>query len=120
MSKVYGLHMVELYPGVTDDQFEIFVLTKFLPGLGGLGVPGVEFHLLKADRGEREGKFLFMMVFDSLETRDRYFPGHNQPSAELLAIIKPLQALSQIWDRLSEREKTDYVLLEEQVEMNSG
>jgi hypothetical protein len=111
---VYGLHMVELSPGVTDEEFESFVLTKFLPGLDGLDVPGVEFHLLKADRGEREGKFLFMMVFDSLETRGRYFPGHNRPSAELLAIIKPLQALSEVWDRLSEREKTDYVLLEGQ------
>ncbi len=112
MSMVYGVHMVELNPGVDTEDFEAFVLGKFLPALRNLKAPGVEFHLLKADRGERDGKYLFLMLFDSVETRDRYFPGHNRPSPELLALIKPLQSLSEKWDRLSARSKTDYVILD--------
>jgi hypothetical protein len=105
--------MVELRPGVESAEFESFVLEKFLPALARLDAPSVEFHLFKADRGTRDKKFLFTISFESKEIRDLYFPGHNQPSEELLALIRPLQELSQIWERLSEREKTDYIQLDD-------
>jgi hypothetical protein len=108
MTRVFGIHEVELNPDVGTSEFEKFTLEKFLPALEELQVPGVEFHLLHADRGKRVGKYLFLMIFDHDNIRDRYFPAHNQPSPELLEIIKPLQELSIIWDTLSVREKTDY------------
>jgi hypothetical protein len=112
MPRVLGLHMVELRPGVKSAEFESFVLEKFLPALARLDAPGGEFHLIKADRGTRAKKFLFTIFFECQEIRDRYFPGHNQPSEKLLAVIRPLQELSQIWEQLSEREKTDYIQLD--------
>jgi hypothetical protein len=112
MPRVLGLHMVELRAGVGGVEFESFVLEKFLPALSALDVPGVEFHLFKADRGARDKKFLFTISFESKEIRDRYFPGHNQPSEELLTLIHPLQGLSQVWEQLPEREKTDYIQLD--------
>jgi hypothetical protein len=110
--KVYGFHRVNLRPSVDPLTFERFALEQFLPALNALNAPGVEFHVLKADRGVRESEFIFMMVFDDVETRDRYFPQPDHPSDELIALIRPLQSLSQIWEGLSAREKTDYVQLD--------
>ena len=111
--RVYGLHVVNLRPSVDAATFEQFALDQFLPALNALRAPGVEFHLLKADRGVREGELIFMLVFDGVETRDRYFPQPGRASEELIAMIQPLCSLSGVWEGLSTREKTDYVQLDE-------
>ena len=68
MGKVYGLHRVELRPGVNADEFEQFArqLLQQLPA-----VPGWRVALLKGDRGEQVGSYLFLYEIDSLEVRDR-------------------------------------------------
>jgi hypothetical protein len=109
--RVYGLHRVRLRPGVAADEFERFTLSAFLPALQELHADGVEFALLKGERGEQEGQYQFLMVFDSVEARDRYFPGETDVSDELIALIQPLHELSEVWERLSEREKTDWLRL---------
>jgi hypothetical protein len=111
--RVYGLHRVHLRPGVEREEFERFTVAEFLPALRALHAPGVEFALLKAERGPRAGEYQFMMVFDSVETRDRYFPEETRASEELVALIQPLRALSEIWEGLSAREKTDWLRLGE-------
>ena len=113
MPRVYGLHRVHLRPGVEREEFERFTVAEFLPALRALHAPGVEFALLNAERGARAGEYQFMMVFDSVETRDRYFPEETRASEELVALIQPLRALSEIWEGLSAREKTDWLRLEE-------
>lgn len=111
MPRVYGLHRVRLRPGVTAEEFERFTLSAFLPALQELRADGVDFALLKGERGARAGEYQFVMIFDSVETRDRYFPEETRPSEELIALIQPLQELSEVWERLSEREKTDWLRL---------
>ena len=111
MSSVYGLHRVRLRPGVTPEQFERFAVSEFLPALRSLGAPGVEFGLLKGIRGPLTGEYQFMMIFDSVGTRDRYFPEETRASDELIALIQPLRELSEVWEGLSEREKTDWLQL---------
>jgi hypothetical protein len=113
LPSVYGLHRVHLRPGVEPAEFERFTLVEFLPALRALHAPGVEFALLKAERGARAGEYQFMMVFDSVESRDRYFPEETRTSDELVALIEPLRALSEIWEGLSTREKTDWLRLGE-------
>lgn len=110
--RVYGLHRVRLRAGVDPAEFERFTRTEFLPALEALGVPGVEFALLKAERGVEAGGYQFMLLFDSLETRDRYFPEETRASDELIALVRPLHALAEVWEGLSEREKTDWLRLE--------
>lgn len=110
---VYGLHVVDLRPSVDEESFTRFALERFLPALRSLDAPGVEFHLLKADRGARRGELIFMMKFDSPGSRDRYFPSPGKPSAELVTMIQPLRHLSEIWERLSARAKTDYIQLDD-------
>jgi hypothetical protein len=111
MPSVYGLHRVRLRQGVDPAEFERFALSEFIPALQRLGVPGVEFALLKAERGAALGEFQFMMVFDSVEIRDRYFPEEIRASKELIALVQPLRELSEVWESLSQREKTDWLRL---------
>ena len=111
MPSVYGLHRVRLRPGVDPEEFERFTLSEFLPALQALHAPGVQFALLKAERGADAGSYQFMMVFDSVETRDRYFPEEVRASDELIELIQPLAPLAEVWEGLSAREKTDWLRL---------
>ena len=111
---VYGLHRVRLRPGVDPAEFERFTRLEFLPALRALGTPGVEFALLKGIRGAEEGEYQFMIAFDSVATRDRYFPEETRASDELLKLIAPLRPLAEIWEGLSERDKTDWLRLDGQ------
>ena len=111
MPRVYGLHRVRLRPGVAAEEFERFALTAFIPALQAVHADGVEFALLKGERGAQAGEYQFLMVFDSVETRDRYFPGETAVSEELVALVRPLHELSEVWEGLSEREKTDWLRL---------
>ncbi len=79
MSKVFGLHTIALKPGVNANDFEKFVADAMsaLPSFA-----GVEFYLLKGDRGDREGRYLFTIEFASVEARQRYFPAPNEVSPE--------------------------------------
>ena len=115
MPRVYGLHRVRLRPGVEPAEFERFALQELLPALRSVRAPGVEFALLHGVRGRETGEYQFMMTFDSVETRDRYFPEETRASPELIELVRPLQSLSEVWDRLSERDKTDWVVLGDEV-----
>jgi hypothetical protein len=113
LPKVFGIHIVELNEGVTAEFFERFVVEQFLPALPLKQTPGVKAYLLKADRGERQNKYVWMFEFDSIETRNRYFPAVNRISPELAKLIEPLRELSQVWTAASTRAKTDYIVLAE-------
>ena len=69
MSRVFGMHMIALRPGVKAEDFEKFVIEEAYP----FPWPS-EVYLLKGDRGDREGKYLVMYEFESVEARDRSFP----------------------------------------------
>lgn len=116
MARVFGIHIVELREGITPEYFEAFVVEQFLPALPLHRTPGVTARLLRADRGDRSGRYLWMFEFDSVETRDRYFPEQNRISEETAALIAPLQDLAQTWDAASSRTKTDYIVIAENCE----
>ena len=111
MARVFGIHIIDLNPGVTPEFFERFVIEQFLPALPLDRTPGVKASLLKADRGARVNQYLWMFEFDDIEVRNRYFPEPQSISEELKALIAPLHELAQIWDAASTRTKTDYVVL---------
>src|SRR5687768_7740599 len=79
MTRVYGLHEIELNPGVNEEDFEKFFLnevakTPFYPGWSA--------RLLKGDRGARNGKYLMLVDIESVEARDRFSPSPNAGSEE--------------------------------------
>ena len=82
---VVSLHEVEI-PTEKQGAFEEFIITKMQPAWQEK-VPGMYFYVMKGDRGERKGKYMAAIVFDTLERRNAYFPTADEgPSEELSAI----------------------------------
>jgi hypothetical protein len=94
MSKVFGMHMIALKPGVKAEDFEKFVAEEMypLPSLEGL-----RFYLLKGDRGDREGKYLVVYEFESVEVRNRYFPSPGEMSEEVQRFFASYATVFEKW-----------------------
>lgn len=111
MSKVFGMHMIALRPGVKAEDFEKFVTEEVYP----LPWPeGWEVYLLKGDRGDREGKYLAVFEFESVEARDRAFPSPGEVSEEVQQFFEPLAALFEKWETFATPVDvicTDYVVV---------
>jgi hypothetical protein len=94
MAKVFGMHTIELRPGVKGEDFERFVeqevLTQPMP-------EGWRLSLLKGDRGERTGKYLALWEIESVAARDRMSPSDNEFSAEGQAILASWAAVTEKW-----------------------
>jgi hypothetical protein len=95
MSKVFGMHMIALKPGVKAEDFEKFVTEEVYP-LSSL--EGWKSYLLKGDRGDREGKYLMMLEFESVEVRDRYFPSPGEMSKEAQQAFEAEAAAMEKWE----------------------
>jgi hypothetical protein len=113
MAKVYGLHALELKPGVDAQAFERFVLEEFLPLTT---VPGQVSSLLKGDRGDRAGHYLLLGEIESPQRRDELFPSTQELSDEIQQMIAKTSAT---WDKLNtfvvafpDPHFTDYVAIE--------
>ncbi len=111
MSKVFGMHMIALKPGVKAEDFEKFVTKEIypLPSLAGTGA-----YLLKGDRGDREGKYLMMTEFESVEVRDRYFPAPGEMSKEAQQVYASFAVAMEKWATfatLMDVIYTDYVVV---------
>ena len=74
MSKVYSFHMISLKAGASGPDFERYIqgVLESWTKLGGLS--GMTMRMLKGDRGDREGKYLVMFEFESVERRNQLFP----------------------------------------------
>jgi hypothetical protein len=84
MAKVFGVHTVELLPGVKEEDFEKFMIEEGCP----VWSEGVELYLLKGDKGERVGKYVILFVIDSVEVRNRVFGPPGGPSPGLPEAVK--------------------------------
>jgi hypothetical protein len=71
MAKVYSLHSIALKAGASGSDFEHFFREEVEPVPG---PSGLTMRLLKGDRGDREGKYLLMFEFESVERRNQLFP----------------------------------------------
>ena len=80
MGKVYGLHTLQLQPGVAGGDFERFVASNIeqWPPL-----PGWRIALLKGDRGDQVGQYVALVEVESIEARDQVSPtGGFEDTAE--------------------------------------
>ena len=91
MGKVYGLHTLQLRPGVTGDDFERFVANNIEQWPT---IPGWRIALLKGDRGDQVGQYLSLVELDSIEARDRVSPtggmDQTEEGRQWLAAVGPL------------------------------
>ncbi len=91
MGKIYGLHTLELRPGVSGEDFEGFVAANVeqWPSL-----PGWRIALLKGDRGDQVGQYRVLIEVDSIEARDRVSPeegmDHTDEGREWVTAAGPL------------------------------
>ena len=115
MAKVFGIHQIELHPGVTPEQFEQFVRDEVAKAPA---QPVWTMHVLKGDRGARDGKFAVLIELESVETRDRLFPdAGGEPSPEAQQHLASARTLLEKWASLAtapgapETVWTDYVVL---------
>ncbi len=77
MPKLYSVHPVELRPGVKAEDFENYVKEgwpSYTP------YPGWKAHILKGDRGDRDGKYTVLLEIESIEARNRIFPNASEKS----------------------------------------
>ena len=86
MAKIFTVIPLELRPGVDEQEFVKFLIENYLPLGPKLGYKG---YLLKADRGERTGKFALMWEIPSVEQRDRFDPAGDQFTEEALRLLGP-------------------------------
>ena len=74
----------------------------------------VEFYLLKGDRGDREGKYLWVTEIESVEARDRYYPSPGEMSEEVQRLFAPYAAVWEKWETFATPVDviyTDYVVV---------
>jgi len=116
MPKVFGLHEVdELPPGMTPEEYEQG-FAKEIPSLP--EYEGWKTYLLKADRGDRAGKFLILFEIESVEARDRYYPRPGEQSEEVRRFDEQHQEAAAVWDKYTgfmskTHGATDYLVLGE-------
>jgi hypothetical protein len=115
IAKLFGVHEIELLPGVSEADFERFVNAEFLPLSGMEGWTG---YLAKGDRGERAGKYAVILEIESAAARDRYSPGTNEFSEEAQRALASLSAAMEKWVTFSQTVPgqntvfTDYVVVD--------
>ena len=116
MSKVLGMHAVELKPGVDEREFEDFICNQVIPIYH--KVPGQIVHLLKGDRGDRAGKYLVLIELESVERRDHIYPpadegwGVAEDVQQLVGNVAPLfEKFSTYVEKFPDDAFTDYVMV---------
>ncbi len=58
----------------------------------------MKFYLLKGDRGDREGKYLWMIEFPTLAARQRYFPAPNETTSEAERVLASMASIFEKWE----------------------
>lgn len=116
MAKVLGLHVLALKPEVNEQEFESFVLEQIAPLYR--RIPGQTAYLLKGDRGERKGKYLFVIELEGQEVRDRTYPPAGDAWGLSEAFDRALKGTEPVWNELAtfvaqfpDPHFTDYVLV---------
>ncbi len=80
---VYFLRPIELREGVVADDFEAFVKNEFKNAFS-KPTHGIRAFVVKGDRGKAKGEYKFVVVFDSKEIREKYFPIEDGDAAKSL------------------------------------
>lgn len=106
--ELLGIHHFPVKEGM-NEAFERFVVDEWMPNAR-VGEGWV--LVFKADRGRDRGGYVLVYVPDSVEIRDRYWPG-GQDSEEAIRAFAPVAGL---WDRMmgffdTRTEFSDWILI---------
>ena len=81
---------VTLDPDVTMNQFIDFYENKWVVEVQ-KHLKGATHILLKGDRGENSNTFAVMLLMDSKEVRDKYFPEPDKPAEAWNAVMEKIR-----------------------------
>ena len=115
MTRVLGMHEIELNPDVNEEDFEKFVLNEMSAATP---YPGWSLRLLKGDKGARKGKYLLVFDIESVEARDRLVESPEDAEAFDKAFREEWDPIFQKWSTFSptdigqHQNYTDYLILE--------
>jgi len=101
-------------PNVTMNQFLDFYMNKYIPESDKY-YPGTKTFILKGDRGAMKNEVSFVVYFESVAVRDKYYPKENDTinSAavkEAEAKLKPLNDEMNKYIKEGTRVYTDWVI----------
>jgi len=110
---VDSMREFELKPGVKAEEFDAFVRKEIASGIAE-DMPGMKMRILKGDRGARKGRYILIWEFDSVATRDHYFPkeggwsspAFQQASKQMMTVMSKLSSYIREPDAY-----TDYVTI---------
>jgi hypothetical protein len=108
LPRLIAMHEPELFPGIRAEDFERFVTQSYIPAHASLGI---NVQLLRGDRGERDGQFLLVYEFESVERRNNLFPA-NGLSDQMERWTRTNAALITAWKSMASwpsARYTDYV-----------
>lgn len=77
-------YKITLQPGVTMNQYEDFMINKYLPEYE-KNFPDSKMYILTGDRGEKKDQMGIMWYFVSVKVRDKYYPNETDLSTEAMA-----------------------------------
>ena len=111
MPRVFATVEILLHTGAKDEDLRKFIIeeaSSLIP------LPGLEFRLLKGERGDREGKYMVLMEYETVETRNRFSP-HPDVVSDEVKRMPGSAAFMERWQSLIARSMyTDYVEVEKQ------
>lgn len=84
----FRTYTIVLQPGVTMDQYQVFLTAKYIPAIE-KNFPGIKIFVLEGHNGVNPNQIAEMWYFDSVEAKDRYAYSRDKDS-ELYAKIEPL------------------------------
>jgi hypothetical protein len=109
-----GTHVVsvELKPGVTMEQWQKFILEKYIPELE-KNYEGFKLYLVKGIRGPNENSLGFLWIVKSEKQRDKYFNPDGSENELGLVIEEKLAPVMEELEKLGPftYEYTDWIVL---------
>jgi hypothetical protein len=96
-----GLHVmtVNLAPGATMDQFQTFFISKVIPEYE-KQFQGAKGYLAKGVRGENNNSMAIIWVFDTEQSRDKYFAADGNPNDLGKSAIEKVSVVDKELDKI--------------------
>jgi len=85
--EVLGIRHVTLKEGVDSDEFERFFVEEYQPVFNER-FPGLQFMLLKGDRGQDVGGYIFVLKVSSVWARNYYWPDDDSDSGKYEELLE--------------------------------
>ena len=113
--QVIGFHVVtpDLNPDVTFNQWKNFAMDKYVPAFNKEFEGEIFIYWLSGERGKYKNSVAFMIVFKSLEVRDKYIPEVSTTSDLFNAKLEKVKPVLDEWMKMGTytSEWSDWVIL---------